>query len=254
MEGFDSGGRVFEDPGPVFGPSSNNLLAIDVEGNYLFCNPGDLKSCMHACNTMDPSYVKSCAESVGATYAPVPLCFPGSQKISTLNRGKVEMSDLEIGDIVMDASLSSTKVVGFLHKDPEIAAEYLRFELPGFPTLEISADHLVYTGNSFAPAGQAEMLTAVSFDGCLSEVSLTKFPPEVVCREGAFAPLTASGSLIVGNFACSCYALPGKLGNMFSHASANAALWLVRAGIVPFDFHTVEEYVHMLCELAELAE
>ena len=254
MEGFENVGPPIDNSGPVFDRGATNLLAIDVEGNNLFCNPGNLKACMHACKTLEPGYERSCADAISATYAPVPLCFPGSQRIFTLNRGKVEMREISVGDVVMDAALAPTPVVGFLHQDLEISAEYLSFALPGLPTLEISADHLVYTGNFFLPAGQAKTLAAVACDGSVVPVSVAKNGPDVVLRQGAFAPLTASGSLVVGSFVCSCYALPGRLGNFFSHAAANAALWPARAGFISFDFHSVEEYVHMLCELAELAE
>ncbi len=87
-------------------------------------------------------------------------------------------------------------------------------------------------------------------DGTTYPVAVQKGRTEA--REGAYAPLTATGTVVVGNFVCSCYALPGRLGKLVSHAAANAAMWAVRSEICSFAFH--EEYVEMICELAELVE
>ena len=251
MDGFAPSGPVFESVGVPIQHAANRMLAIDVDGQYIFCNPGDLKHCMHSCKTLPPGFEQTCAAAVSDTFAPVPLCFPASQLVFTVNRGKVKMDDLAAGDVVLDATLAPTKVVGFLHKDAEIVADFLSLTTPGLASLEISADHLVFDGATFVLAGETSSLAAVALAGTLISVKTLK---EVVKRKGAYAPLTASGTLIVGNFACSCYALPGRLGNFVSHGAANVALWLVRAEIVSFDFHTFEEYIHMLCELAELAE
>jgi hypothetical protein len=167
------------------------------------------------------------------------------------------MRKLSVGDIVLDPSLSYTKVVSWLHYDPNQKSTFLKINLDGLDSLTVSPDHLLYdpSKKSFVLAEQAESLQVLSMDAVFCDIPLTgKNTFETVTVEGVYAPLTESGTILVQNVIASCYASPERFRSMISHSSANAAMWAVRKGYVPFNFHAIEEYIEMLCELGELAE
>ena len=213
------------------------------------------QACMVNCSMKPVPSQADCATSVKDFFAPVPMCFSADSWVFVKGKGRVNIETLQEGDEVMDSSLRYTRVVSWLHKDDFALAEYLKFEIPGSDPLYASADHLLFDPllNDYVVADKVRSLAVLSFDATLQPLALSCEPKRVICK-GMYAPLTESGSFIVQNVVASCYAAPAGLKTFLSHRSANAALWAVRKGFIPFDFETVESYIEMFCEVAEFAE
>jgi Hint module len=234
---------------------------LDVNGKDLACPtkavPMALDLCVNECRNYLGSDQVDCVKAVETYYAATPSCFSADTWTYVVGKGKVIMSNLSIGDVVLDHNLAYTTVTNWLHHDPDLSSKFIKISLHGFDSLTVSADHLLYdpSKQDFVLAAEASSLQAMSFDATFCDLPLSaKARFEVVTSKGVFAPLTESGTILVQNIVASCYASPERLRSVLSHRSANLAMWPVRRGYVPFDFHIIEEYIEMLCELGELAE
>lgn len=242
--------------------SKNFVQLIDVNGRDFHCAttkvPEALEMCVHECQrNFLPEEQMDCVTAVEHTYAPVPACFSANTWTYVVGKGKVTMPNLEVGDIVLDENLAYTKIVGWLHNDPRLKCPFIKIPLHGFDSLTVSPDHLLYdpSKKDYVLAEDVSSVRVMSCDATFCDILLTpKHRYDVVNSKGVYAPLTESGTILVQNVVASCYSAPERYRSLISHRSANTALWPVRSGYVPFDFHAVEEYIEMLCELGELAE
>ena len=240
---------------------SSLLKVIDVNGRDLACPTEKvnkaLEFCIHECQTFPPDEQMDCVTAVEQGYAPYPACFTADTWTFVVGKGRVTMDELRKGDVVLDHDLRPTKIIGWLHKDRDLSVEFIRIRLYGCDPLTVSPDHLLYdpVKDDFVLAAEASSLQVLSMDATLINITLpTKLPFERVQCQGVYAPLTESGTFLAQNVVASCYASPLKYRSLISHRSANAALWPVRCGYLPFNMHAIEEYIEMLCELGELAE
>jgi hypothetical protein len=123
-------------------------------------------------------------------------CFPPNVELKRLEAGKwvdVLMQDISIGDTVMDGEGRETKVLSWLHKDPDTLVKY--FDIAG---LRISPDHLVKTPDGFQKAKDAQTVFLYGKE--------TNAVRRSFYTKGMYAPLTESGTLLVDGFSVSCYA------------------------------------------------
>lgn len=167
-----------------------------------------------------------------------PVCFPGEALAEVQGRGRVAMNSIAIGDNVLveldTGRLAYEPVLGYLHVMSSKRAEYLTVthELGEF---RASAGHLIFTSlegdvrNNMAvgmlTAGHT-LLVANSTSG-----SVVKSQVLSVRRNagvGMYAPLTASGTIVVDSVVASIYASPSPSSRL-PHGAAHAALFLVRA-------------------------
>ena len=184
------------------------------------------------------------------------------------------MSDLKIGDSILAVdhlgNFIFSPIILFLQKDPEILAQFYNVQTESGQSLEISRSHLVYirpqnrdknklvtnqsesffvTNNEKLEVAVADQLGSFSLMFASSvkvgdellvhngndELALTKVKsvkPTIV--NGAYAPLTLQGNLVVNDIASSCYA---------SYDSHN----IVHALFAPFRWwHEISKYLpHM---------
>jgi len=132
------------------------------------------------------------------------VCFSGSSTVEVENVGAVKMENLAIGDSVRVGNNKFEPIYSFGHKDSNSTAEYLRITTEGSSAaLEISPDHMVAVeGGRHVPASlvkKGDLLLIVT-DEFASVTSIKK-----VMREGAFAPFTASGNIVVNGIVASNY-------------------------------------------------
>lgn len=114
--------------------------------------------------------------------------------------GITRMKDLQIGDEVLTASGKYEQVYSFGHRHESIQSEYIQFLPSG---LEISKEHmLMISGGRFVPASMIQIGDELeSMDG----VTVTVESIETVVRSGAYAPFTASGTIMVNHVKASTY-------------------------------------------------
>jgi hypothetical protein len=122
-------------------------------------------------------------------------CFAGSAMVET-SSGFTSMSALRNGDVVRTAS-GFEPVVGFLHADAG-SASFIELTTSS-SVLPVSADHMMFLAN-----GEAVPAASIKVGDVLSSGVVTSI--EQVERDGVYAPLTKSGTIVVEGTVASCYA------------------------------------------------
>jgi len=132
------------------------------------------------------------------------FCFSGDSEVDVENTGLVKMADLAIGDAVKVADNTFEPVYSFGHKSADASSEFLQIATEGNrKALELSKDHMVVIeGGRNVPASSIKRGDKlVSSSGELVAVKTIR----TVVRQGAYAPFTASGSIIVNDVVASNY-------------------------------------------------
>lgn len=169
-------------------------------------------------------------------------CFPGDSSVTERKRGRVCLSDLQLGDNVLtvvedgrgaeDGGAETTDpngalrhwrlefepVLAWLHRDPDADIEVLEIR-HSRGQVRLTADHLLPimrrgSGPAFLQAFAREVsvgdrLLSPWLDGSLVAPEVVAI--ERVRRQGRFSPLLHSGAIVVDNTAVSCYAIPEPL-------------------------------------------
>ncbi|XP_017568338.1 indian hedgehog B protein [Pygocentrus nattereri] len=160
-------------------------------------------------------------------------CFPGRAWVTLEKGGRKSMRDLQAGDRVLASTergnLIYSEVLAFLDRDPAIKKHFYVISTHNGATLSMTAAHLlfVWDGNCTGGALPAEgaMQTIFASDAhpgqCLLTLEegaeghlngqLSRITRLRVWEDrGAYAPLTAQGSLLVNGAMTSCYAAVEK--------------------------------------------
>jgi len=168
--------------------------------------------------TSAPTNAPEKAPTRAPTSAPTGvLCFSDRTIVQVKNKGATSMDSLMIGDAVLSAGGTYSKVYSFGHYSTKDVTEFLQIHVATVgnddePPLEITADHMLYVYNekakttSLHPAGDVQVgYYLITAQGILTQVSSVS----KVMRHGAFAPFTLTGDIVVGGVAASNYiALP----------------------------------------------
>ena len=140
-------------------------------------------------------------------------CFPKSSKIETIDKGIINISDLEYGDYVKSYDLSKnewiySKFIFYLHKDDNIKAEYISIKTSTNKLLKLSKYHLIAINNSnnieFIYANDLKLNDILIIDNN-NEINYI-ININIIIEYGAYAPLLQSGTISVNNILASCYA------------------------------------------------
>ena len=189
---------------------------------------------------------RECVQAVEARFAPYSKCFSASSLVFVKRKqGPVQMKDLEVGDEVLDVDLQYVKVIGWLHRDESLDAEFIELSC-GSASLEVTPEHLLYCTDAqdYVQAKLARTLETLFFDGSMMPRRIES--KRTVQRTGIYAPLTTSGTLLVNGINASCYASPGELYFSISQSAGQIALapyrYLGGASFLP----ELEEYCKTL--------
>lgn len=143
-----------------------------------------------------------CSEQT--TTDPDELCFPGDSMVTTGTNGEqVRLDRLEIGDRVLVGTNRFESVYSFGHRDPDRIVEYLEITTEANSTLRISADHMVWTLKSFAPAWHLRIGDEL-MDGPSGKPVVIASIRNVLSK-GAYAPFTPSGTIVVDGVLASSF-------------------------------------------------
>jgi hypothetical protein len=229
---------LFDDVGHHFSTSFNvhtyHHHGVLVNGQTLVCNDSQIENCIKECaKQFLPIDQQACVNAVEAKWAPYSKCFTGeSTVIIRGENSKRRLADLRVGEYVLDANMTFTKVVGWLHQDSALDCEFLRIEY-GSGSIELTPDHLLFcpVSGKYIPANDAVSVEVPFIDGTLLVKHIQGKRRFNSC--GIYAPLTTSGSLLVDGVHVSCYASPGPIPFTISQSSGNCALALFRKQILP---------------------
>jgi len=157
-------------------------------------------------------------------------CFSGQSLVEVEGQGSTRMDALKIGDAVLTADGSYSKVYSFGHYDSNTKTEYLQIQVATdkyHHPLEITSEHLLYKHilqtkkKEAVPAGSIKVGDwIVAENGAPVKVSsIAK-----VSRVGAYAPLTTTGNVVVNSILASNYMsrmwvkdVPGQMLHYLQH-------------------------------------
>lgn len=130
-------------------------------------------------------------------------CFPARATVSINGNKAIPVSQISVGDAVLDVDGKYTDVFMFTHADDSSQSHwFVRLQTVQNESLTVSPGHFIYTADGLA---KAESLYVGSFllkaDGTLAQVGKISF----IEMPGLYNPQTVSGSLIVDGFAVSAY-------------------------------------------------
>lgn len=137
---------------------------------------------------------------------PFSHCFSEANFVEVEGKGSVALKNLQIGDHVVDAAGKFTRVYSFGHFSRNLKADYLQFYVEGLATpLEMTQDHLVFVGGKAVPASSVQVGDHVDVVPTTATATAKVNQIRVVLRQGAYAPFTTSGTILVSGVAASSY-------------------------------------------------
>lgn len=148
-------------------------------------------------------------------------CFSSDSMVDVLEKGATAMKDLQVGDKVLTGNNNYESVYGFSHRKEDIKADFLEFHTDtnaNRKPLQVTGSHLLYVDGQPSPV-TAESLEStdalVKEDGSVSKIQKIK---KVTRKDGIYAPLTPSGTVVVDGIKASNYI------SLQEHANQNIVL------------------------------
>lgn len=156
--------------------------------------------------TQQPTQQPTSATKVRSVPINIPsgYCLSGRNTVETKENGLIPIKNLQIGDRIKDASGNMVTVYSFGHFQPKVRVDYLQIYLQdeGDKPLEITRDHMLFVNSSAVPASAVSVGDKIDrADG--GQAVVRKI--QRVTRNGAYAPFTTSGSMLVNGVAVSSY-------------------------------------------------
>ncbi|XP_014216356.1 sonic hedgehog protein [Copidosoma floridanum] len=169
--------------------------------------------------------VKSESSSAGKSGG----CFPGSSFVRTSDGRTRRLDEVRLGDKVAALDRSSgevvySEVIAFIDRQPDARRQYMRLTTTSGHVLKLTPQHLVPLEGK-EPAFAASVVPGdrllvrheldsneidASFSSSAAGLALRweeVLEVELIVEEGAFAPLTYEGTLLVNDVVASCYAV-----------------------------------------------
>ena len=170
---------------------------------------------------------------------PSPACFSGYNTILEKTKGRIAMSELQVGDFVQSTgggTPSFSRVYSFAHWDPSMWSKFVVLHSSDVK-LELSPDHIVHVNGSMTRARDAKVGDTLLLvdSGNSHTVQITHM--DTVERQGVYAPLTEAGDLFVSSILASSYVAllkDSKSKNSRTIVSAFQRLCSIRLHILPW--------------------
>lgn len=172
--------------------------------------------------TVSPSPSKSVTDE-STNGAGTGLCFPGAAQVKKENGELVAMSEVQLGDMIVDARGKLSRVILLAHNQPDVMSEFVYIEAEGADIVLSPLHYLVVSGR----LRKARSVRVGEMIEISSTMRLVKVKRVAMIREkGLFAPVTSSGTLSVrwsgDSVSASCYTADS------TPWVAHAVLWPVR--------------------------
>lgn len=220
-------------------------------GQSVTLNEPGVKITLQATNVQNLELTCTCGDGSDGGNSGGGGCFAADTTVDVQGKGRIAMKNLQLGDLVQSAVGRYEPVYAYGHLNPTKTYKFLRLYLSPtrngtmeFPrqnhNLEISPKHLVFI------QGKPNPVTADSLkvgDRLLGSDIGTHFKiatiKRVTRRDGVYAPLTPSGTILVDGVRASTYvSLQKKQGNVGGDEYATLANGMA----LPFTQH---DLIHM---------
>eukprot|EP00930_Biecheleria_cincta_P008029 TRINITY_DN109362_c0_g1_i1.p1 TRINITY_DN109362_c0_g1~~TRINITY_DN109362_c0_g1_i1.p1 ORF type:complete len:348 (-),score=42.21 TRINITY_DN109362_c0_g1_i1:70-1113(-) len=190
---------------------------IGCEEDFAVCN----RECERLFGERRAEMEEPCKLAVARHFTGGSRCFPANATVEELQKGRLRIRDVQVGDEIAVPGGATSRVVALLHADPEIVTLYLVIQYAS-AQIVISPEHLLWvraTSKSLhdhAPEASwswraaQDVRVGDALESSGGEAVTVQFVHRV-CMRGAFAPLTESGQLLVNGIRCSCYSPPSVL-------------------------------------------
>ena len=204
---------------------------ILVNGRDLICNDSQIENCVKECARQFPLIdQQACVTAVEAKWAPYSHCFSGEMTVIVKGyKNLVKLSDVQIGDYVLGSDFKYTRITGWLHREEQVEAHFIDIHHAN-GVLSVSSDHLLYCtiACDYVRASEVQEVETMHIDGSLVPSKIIRREPRTIT--GIYAPLTASGTLMVSGVHASCYSSPSALPFRVSQSMGQVALLPFRWG------------------------
>jgi len=151
----------------------------------------------------------ACNKDPGST------CFAKGSKVIT-ERGEIAIEELQLGDevqTVQNGNPQMTPFLGWIHKEDDHMEQFVVLKTES-AKITLSAKHVIFRQvegshdgamtTTFADLVSVGDVLEVIVDGQVERERVVRIDKET--KKGTFAPLTASGTILVDNVLASCYA------------------------------------------------
>lgn len=147
-------------------------------------------------------------------------CFSSENSVEVLGIGETAMDRLQVGDHVRTSN-GFSRIFSFGHMDRDSDVEYLQIEARGLnQSLEITAEHMVFVGGWPIRADSVQVGDRLDAPGHIGHHKVLSI--QTVKRQGAYAPITASGDIVVSGIHASSYVAPLQVPSLWQQAMAHA--------------------------------
>ena len=151
------------------------------------------------------------------------FCFSADTLVRLASGGVKRMDELTINDWVLSANsekLVYSKVDSWIHRMPEVNAEFIKFTLEDGKTLKITNKHFIYRGDCSNAGNYTDLKTAssdmvyaedVTESDCLfvnknNRMVETRIAQiDYVREKGIYAPMTSNTNIMVNDIHASCF-------------------------------------------------
>lgn len=131
-------------------------------------------------------------------------CFSGDNQVLVEGKGQVKMSDLQVGDIVLTSGNGYEPVYAFGHRQEAVKTTFVKFWVESGKWIEMTGAHLIHVKDKAHPVRADSVRVGQNLVGKEGQ-SLPVTKIKEIQKKGIYAPLTASGSLLVNNVLASSY-------------------------------------------------
>jgi len=174
-------------------------------------------------------------------------CFSADATVEVLDKGPVAMKYLNIGDKVLNGSSKTYEAVyAFAHLDFTAEADFLKISTSVIyqdSPFEITSEHMVFVkdgkdGKSRAVRAGSLQVGDILDGGVSGAITIAKIE-STSRKDGLFAPLTASGTILVNGVVASNYISLQPAGNEYPVLANDLALPIsqhtgIHIGMTPF--------------------
>jgi Hint module len=166
--------------------------------------------------------------------AKIIACFSGDSLVQVLAKGRVRMKDLILGDKVHVGNNVFEPVYSFGHRNSDVKADYIRVRTER-STIVISEDHMIFSDLGNAIAARLLKVGDKLLHG--SGDILTVQDIAVISAEGAYAPFTPSGKIVVNDVVASSFVAFGNGSTMKLAGFRFSFHWLAHTFETPHRFY-----------------
>jgi len=136
------------------------------------------------------------------------ICFSSHSTAEVKNKGKVQMSEIEVGDEVLTATGSYETIYTIDHRHPTKSADFLQISYDSLgeeaeKPLELSKKHMLFVDGNPNPIPAENIKVGQNLQTRYGSREVKEI--STITRKGVYNPLTKSGTIVVNGAIASVY-------------------------------------------------